>query len=221
MGIMVSPTLSSQWSGKFMLANGNDVFIGDPSEEMRFVGSVTWTSSSKKDTVTLGTTLGRGKFNSSEPFNPATIGLQTEPAGRNNINVFDLVWTHQFSERFTYATELCYGYQYGVPANVPGGIIAFGRTQGTAHWGSWVQYFIYNFTDKLTGITRLEFFNDFEGQRTGFEGLYTALTVGVQFRPTKDILIRPEIRYDHNNYSDPFEGKSSLFTSAIDVLIRF
>jgi hypothetical protein len=67
----------------------------------------------------------------------------------------------------------------------------------------------------------LEFFNDFEGQRTGFEGLYTALTVGVQFRPTKDILIRPEIRYDHNNYSDPFEGKSSLFTSAIDVLIRF
>ena len=38
-------------------------------------------------------------------------------------------------------------------------------------------------TDRMTQITRFELFDDFKGQRTGFKGLYTALTVGCQYRP--------------------------------------
>ena len=221
MGIQVSPTFNAQWSGKFMLANGNDVFIGNSAEELRAVGSVTWTSPSKADTITYGWSYGRGKFNAGSPFTPATIGEQFEPAGRNNINVSDLVWTHAFNSRLSYATELIYGYQYGVPANVPGGIISTNVTNGTAHWGSIVHYLNYAVTSKLTGILRVETFDDFEGQRTGYEGLYTAVTVGCQYRPLKSVLIRPEVRYDYNGYSRPFEGKHGLVTAALDCIVRW
>lgn len=222
MGIMVSPTFNQQWSGKFMLANGNDVFF-DPAQEMRFVGSLTWSSLSKADTATFGWTLGRGKFNAGDQFNPATVGLQTEPAGRSNINVFDLVWTHAFNPKLSYATELIYGYQTNVPANVPGGVIKTDATEGTAHWGSWVQYLNYAFCSRATGIIRFELFDDFDGQRTGFEGLYTAITVGAQIRPTKALMFRPEIRYDYNGNSTPFNNgtQHGILTAAFDCIVRW
>jgi hypothetical protein len=223
MGIMISPQFNKQWSGKFMLANGNDVFF-TANQEPRLVGALTWTSLSKADTATFGWSLGRGKFNAARPFAPATAGEQNEPAGRNNLNALDFVYTHTFNPRLAYSTELIYGWQYGVPANVPGGIIDEGRAvgeQGFAHWGSWVQYLTYNFTSRLTGIARFELFDDFEGQRTGFEGLYTAITVGAQIKPYKWLMFRPELRYDRNNYSNPFEGRNNIYTAAFDCIVRW
>lgn len=79
----------------------------------------------------------------------------------------------------------------------------------------------YKWTDKLTGIVRFELFDDSQGQRTGFDGLYTEITAGFQYRPIPALLIRPEVRYDYNNTSRPFEGKSDIVTAAIDVLIRW
>jgi hypothetical protein len=222
MGIGMYAKLSDRWSTVLMLANGNDVFF-DPAQEARFVGNVSW-NSGRRDTVTFGWSLGRGKFNVNEPFSPATVGLDTEPAGRNNINVIDLVWSHALTPKLTYATELIYGWQYDVPANVVGGIIDADLPTGAPgddHWGSWVQYLTYTFNPKLTGITRFELFEDFEGQRTGFEGLYTAITMGFQYRPIPALMIRPEVRYDSNNYSRPFEGKRDLFTAALDVIVRW
>ncbi len=221
MGIQVAPTFNDNWSGKFMFANGNDVFIGDPSQEARFVGAITHTSDDKNTVQTFGTSIGRGKFDAGDPFNPATAGLMSEPAGRNNINVFDYVLSRKFNDKASYAFEAIYGYQTGVPTNVPGGIIRLDRTSGTAHWGSIVNYLFYNFTDKFTGITRLEFFNDNEGQRTGFEGLYTSVTVGAQWKPTSALMIRPEIRYDINNNSNPFEGRNNIIVIGLDAVVKF
>lgn len=220
MGIGLYPTFNDQWSGVFMLANGNDVFI-DPAQEARFVGAITYSAPNQRDAITFGTSIGRGKFNAGQPFNPATVGLMTEPAGRSNINVFDLVWTHIFSERFIYGFETIYGYQYAVPANVPGGIIDNQATTGTAHWGSIVNYFTYNYTKRLSSILRVEFFDDFEGQRTGFEGLYSAVTFGVQYRPRPGVIFRPEVRYDHNHESTPFEGHHGILTAGADLIFRW
>jgi len=93
--------------------------------------------------------------------------------------------------------------------------------EGVAHWGSVVHYLTYTFNPKVAGILRVETFDDFDGQRTGFEGLYTAVTVGAQIRPTKGTLIRPELRYDYNGYSTPFEGKHGIFTAAFDFIVRY
>jgi hypothetical protein len=219
-GIMAINNPTPQWSVTLALINGNDMFFGS-GQEMRGVGRLAWTSSDKRDSIALGTSLGRGKMNTGAPFNPATVGTQSEPAGRNNYNLFDLVATHTYSPVVSYSLEVIYAYEDGVPANVPGGIIKGGVTSGTARWGSVVNYLSYACTPRLSGVTRPEFFEDFEGQHTGFKGLYTALTTGVQWKVRKDIILRPEVRYDFNGESKPFEGKHGLFTAASDLILRW
>src|SRR5262249_11442967 len=108
-----------------------------------------------------------------------------------------------------------------VPANVPGGIIKTDATEGTMHWGALVNYLTWVIDPQLTAILRVELFDDPEGQRTGFEGLYSAVTMGLQYRPYKGLWFRPEIRYDYNNDSRPFEGKHGLLTASSDVILRW
>jgi hypothetical protein len=224
LGLMSITNLNSQWAVTLMLVNGNDVFI-DPAQEMRFVGKILWTSASKRNSLALGTSLGRGKFNAGEPFEPATLSLPFEPAGRNNLNCFDLVYTHAITPQWNYNLEVIYGYQTNVPGGAVGGIIDERGAElgghGNAHWGSLVNYLFYTINPRWQVGTRFELFDDFEGQRTGFEGLYTALTVGLQYKPRKSIVIRPEIRYDYNGYSRPFEDKHGLLTASSDLIIRW
>src|SRR5262249_25001976 len=118
-------------------------------------------------------------------------------------------YTHQFHARLAYNYESLVGYQDNVP-----GI-------GTAHWFSSINYLTYTFTPRLSGTARLEFFDDIEGQRTGFPGLYTALTAGVTVKPPPALLLRPELRYDYNNESRPFENKHGLFTATADMILRW
>lgn len=139
--------------------------------------------------------LGSGRFNVAEQF--------------NNPNIIDLVYVHVFASRLAYTLDALFGYQTNVP------------DIGTATWFAFVNYLTCTFTPRLSGTTRLEFFDDLDGQRTGFAGLYTALTAGLTFKPRKCVSLRPEVRYDYNNESRPFEGKHGVFTADLDVLLRW
>jgi hypothetical protein len=219
-GLEALITFSPEWSSVLMLANGNDVYFGDPSEELRFVGNIRWVQpGGGRNTVTLATSLGRGKFNPAfaTPPQQTTVALATEPFGRNNFNAFDLVYTHTFSPVFSYNLEAIYGYQ----TNVPQAALAVGSVNGFANWFSAAHYLFYTFSPKMTGIVRYENFMDFQGQRTGFAGLYTAITGGIQYRFNKSMILRPELRYDNNALQAPFEGKHSIFTAASDLIIRW
>jgi hypothetical protein len=219
-------TFSPEWSAALLLTNGNDVFLV-PEEEARMFGKITYAAANQRDNVQLGWTLGRGRFNSGAPFSPATVALAQEPAGKNNFNAIDLVYTHVFNARFTYVNESMYAWQTAVPAS-PNAVISTGsivRTgppfPGTAHWASSVHYFRFNFTEQVSSILRIETFDDFNGQRSGFPGLYVVETAGLQFRPRKGIIIRPELRYDYNGQSRPFEGKHGQFLAASDLILRW
>ncbi|MCC6417208.1 MAG: outer membrane beta-barrel protein [Gemmataceae bacterium] len=216
-GVGAYITFNPEWSAVLMAVNGNDVYFGDPAAEWRFVGNVKWTQpGGGRNTVTLATSVGRGKFNAADPFAPATVGLMSEGAGRNNINVFDVVWTHLFNSVLSYNLEAIFGYQ----TNVPG--IANADGYGTATWASLVHYLFYSVSPHATAILRLETFDDFQGQRTGFEGLYVAATAGMQFRcRNNSIIVRPEVRYDYNFESTPFEGNHGLFTAAASLVYRW
>jgi hypothetical protein len=224
MGIMATTKVDKNLTLKNMIANGNDVFF-DGSQEARYMGAINWTSDDEKTTLALATSLGRGKFDASRPNGPAqgitTIGLAYEPFGRNNFNVFDLVYTQKIDDQFSVAFEAIYGYQQGVPAVATGSITNFNGTSGTCTWLSLVKYLNYNFSEQLGGILRLEAFYDAEGSRTGFEGWYWAGTAGLQFKPKDSIIFRPEIRYDYNGYSRPFEGEHGIFTAGADLIIKF
>jgi hypothetical protein len=92
---------------------------------------------------------------------------------------------------------------------------------GFVNWVGFVNYLNYVITPRLSGTARLEFFDDAQGQRTHFPGLYTDLTIGLQFKPWKSLIFRPEVRVDYNDQSRPFEDKHALFTTAFDVIVRW
>lgn len=214
-GLGAYTTFNKQWSAVAMLVNGNDVYIGDSSEEMRGVGNIRWAAPDGRNTVTVAASIGRGRFNENAPFAAATIGLANEPAGRNNFNAFDIVYQHFFNPVLSYQMEAIYGCQTNAPSVfAPGGFT-------WADWASACHYVFYNFSPRVGGVLRYENFLDSVGQRTGFPGLYTAITGGLQFKIRKDLWLRPELRYDYNSIARPFEGQHDIFTAASDLIIRW
>jgi hypothetical protein len=193
-GIMATLQLTGAWSVQAGLMLGPDAFI-DPVDQPTAMGSVKWAPAGGRDSVLFSFIANSGRFNAGRNF--------------NNPNIFDLVYTHQFDKRLAYNYETLVGYQTRVP------------DIGTAHWFGVLNYLTCTFTPRLSGTVRLEFFDDEQGQRTGFAGLYTALTAGVTFKPRPSVLFRPELRYDYNDQSRPFENKPGLFTATADLILRW
>jgi hypothetical protein len=193
-GAMGTLKLTDAWTVMAGAILGPDVFV-DRASSPYSMGYVKWAPPTGPTSAVFSVILGSGRFNRSEDF--------------NNPNIVDLVVTHQVNSRLTYNFESLFGYQTNVPVI------------GTATWFGILNYFTYTLSPRLNGTTRIEFFDDAQGQRTGFRGLYTAATAGLSFRLTRAIIFRPELRFDYNGESRPFENHHGLFTATSDVLIRW
>jgi hypothetical protein len=193
-GVMGTLKLTDAWSIQAGMMLGSDIFI-DPADEPTGMGSIKWAPPGGRDSVLFSVIIGPGRFNQGKSF--------------HNPDVFDLVYTHTFDQRLTYNLESLFGFTTNVPHI------------GTATWCGIVNYVTYTVSPRVAATARLEFFNDSQGQRTGFEGLYTAFTAGLTFRPIKAVLLRPELRYDYNGQSRPFEDKHGLFTATADLILRW
>lgn len=193
-GIWATLKLSDNWSVGAIASTGNDVWFGSAANGM-FVGILQWTSSDSNDTALLCVGLSNSQFNVRENFSQQSH--------------VDVVYTHKFSDKFRYTLDIGAGWE----DNIPG-------IAGTS-WSWAVNYLTYDFTDKLSGTTRFEFFNDAEGFRTGFEGSYWATTVGVTLKPCNSVWVRPELRYDYNSESRPFDGNHGQFSAAADLIIKW
>jgi len=193
-GLMGTLFLTPAWSVQLGAIMGPDVFI-DPAASPYGMFSIKWAPPNGRNSVLVSGLFGSGRFDVANNF--------------NNPNIIDLVFIHTFNARLTYTLDSLAGYQ----TNVPG--------IGTATWFSAVNYVTWKFTPRLSGTTRLELFDDVNGNRTGFSGLYTAATTGLSFQLRKGIAFRPEIRFDYNADSRPFENKHGLFTAATDMVVRW
>jgi hypothetical protein len=193
-GVLGTLKLTDVWSVQAGAVLGSDVFI-DPADEPTFIGSVKWVQPGGRNSILASVIVGPGRYDVRHEF--------------NNPNLVDVVFTHQVNSRLTWTAEGLVGYQDNVP------------DIGTAHWFGVINYLTWTFSPRLSGTTRLEFFDDIDGQRTGFPGLYTDWTVGLNFKTEPWIIVRPEVRYDYNGESRPFEGRHGLFTAALDVILRW
>jgi Putative beta-barrel porin-2, OmpL-like. bbp2 len=192
-GVVATLQMTAEWSAQSGVVLGGDVFFdgGQPT----FIGNVKWAKPNGQDSVTLSTILGSGRFDPTRQL--------------NNVNILDLVVTHKFTSLLSYSFETLAGYQDGVPG------------VGTAHWLGIVNYLTYDFTPRVSGTIRQEFWDDAQGNRTGAPGLYTTLTGGLNYHPLKSVIFRPELRYDYNDDSRPFQGQHTLFTAAADLILRW
>jgi hypothetical protein len=193
-GILTTTKLNDAWTAQAGAVLGSDDFI-DQVDNATFIGSLKWVRADQRDSVFANVIAGQGRFNQKRNF--------------HNPEVFDLVYTHKFDPRLNYAFEGLYGFTNNVP-NI-----------GTANWMGIINYLTYNITEQVNAATRLEFFDDFQGQRTGFAGLYTALAGVVAYRPVKWLQLRQELRYDYHTQTAPFEGKHGLFTATSDFILRW
>jgi hypothetical protein len=193
-GLLTTTKLTDAWSVQNGIVAGADVFL-DAASSPHYVGSVKWAPPNGRASVLLATVLGKGRFDREENF--------------HNPQVFDLVFTYKLNQRLNYTLDALYGFTDNVP------------DVGFANWYGVVNYLTWTLSPRLSANARLEFFDDLQGQRTSFKGLYTATTLGLTFKPSKAVSLRPEVRYDHNDESRPFEDRHGLFTAAFDLVIRW
>ena len=193
-GVMGTLKLTDTWSVQAGLVLGSDIFI-DPASEPTFMGSVKWAPPTGRDSILFSVILGSGRFNQTYNF--------------HNPEILDFVYTHKINSRLNYTFEGLYGFT----TNLPDG--------GFANWFGILNYLTYDLSPRLSGTTRVELFDDVQGNRTGFKGPYTTLTAGLSFKPGRSITFRPEMRCDYNPDSRPFENRHGLFTTAVDVILRW
>jgi len=190
MGALSKIELSSNTSAKIGIASGSDTWV-EEGPKATFLSGIdfSWADSS----LSLFSILSEGRYDRSEDL--------------NHPNIIDIVYSNSIFSQTEYSVELLFGWQRNVPET------------GTASWAGLVQYLKYQIDEKLSAKGRFEFFNDFDGSRTGFKGLYRALSAGITFSPEPWLHITPELRGDYIGSSAPFEGKHYVLTSVLGVTL--
>jgi len=170
-----------------------------------FLGGTTFKNSDETQALTI---FGySGNMMNGTQFSPS---YQAVSANRSYIST---VYTNELTDKITYVFQNDNGWQYGLPAGVYQPVQ--GAQAGMAQWYGLVNYLFYTFNDKVTGGMRFEYFRDNNGfrvynpvrnlnysnfgnnpYRTGYQGNFWECTWGLNYRPNKNWVFRPELRYD-------------------------
>ena len=193
-GVWATSQLTDAWSVGNGVATGSDTFL-DAASRLTYLGQAKWAPPTGRTSVAFNTVVTNPRFDEREAF--------------AFYNVYEVVLTHKLSDRLTYTLDAVYSHIRGVPDT------------GFTDWYGAASYLTYQLSPTLAGTVRGELFNDTTGFRTGSEGLYSAATAGLAWKPLPELLVRPSVRYDHNEGSRPFEGKPDLFTATLDLIVRW
>jgi hypothetical protein len=168
-------------------------------------------------------------------------GEQTDFFGADHYRtVYAFVLSHQFSPTLGYAVQYNYGRENA------GALQPYPPTGDDAEWYGVCQWLTYTLNPKLTVGMRLEWFRDDDGDRVagvggwigsnrgwtgapGFAGDFYEMTVGLNWRPHSNFLVRPELRYDWYNGTPniagqlPFDAgdRRDQLTFAVDLVNTF
>jgi hypothetical protein len=182
---------------------------------------VKWTSDDKRATLSVMVDLGE------------QVGFTGTHQRMNCITVY----TFRFNDRLWYASQYTFGQE------VNGSCITAGKN---APWYGSDQYLFYKMNEKWTAGLRVELVRDQEGARIagignvllpdtgwdgkpGFGGTFSNVSLGLNWRPHPNFLVRPEARWDWyggpaNTVAElPFVTHSSRsqYTAAIDLVTTF
>jgi hypothetical protein len=163
-----------------------------------FLGGVTFKNSDA--TQALTTTVSSGN-------EPGSFVSPTGPANIGNRSIWSNVYTNELSDKVTYVFQNDNGWQF----NANTGLQNQGQMAGLAQWYGINQYLFYTVSDTLVAGMRVEWFRDNNGYRvfapirnywvggpnqSGFQGNFFQATWGLNWKPTRNWIIRPELRYD-------------------------
>jgi len=176
-----------------------------------FLGGVSFKNSDQ--TQALTSTVSSGN----EPV--AFLGANTFP-NVGNRSIWSNVYTNELNDKLTYVFQNDNGWQFN--ANTP--YSNQGQQAGLAQWYGINQYLFYNVSDTVVAGMRFEWFRDNNGYRvaapirngwvggptsSGFAGNFYQATWGLNWKPNRNWIIRPELRYDW--YSPDVAGSALPF----------
>ncbi|MFO0800365.1 MAG: outer membrane beta-barrel protein [Gemmataceae bacterium] len=199
-GVWANTKINDDWSMGNGIATGTDTFLDAPTNRPTYLGQLKWAPKEGDTSVAFNVVVTDPNYIPSENF--------------QLYNFYNLVLTHKFNDKLSYVLDAGYSHM-GNFTNSSGDYIGFTNWYGAA------QYLNYAHTDNLVSTFRFELFDDAQGARTGFKGLYTAATYGIAWKPMPGLMIRPFARYDNNNQTEVWEGNQNLFTGGLDVIFRW
>jgi len=217
-GVQVTtPELADGLSFNAGVDHGSDIFrsVG-PYDRMSVLAGARWKGPQDRLCVDFEVNTG-----------PQQVG--------NTSFVYSLVGTLKASDRLKYVIEHNYGQSTG--ANP---LPASGVPVPAATWYGIDQYLLYDVTSDWAAGLRFEWFRDNDGERVqglgvgiasdsgGFQGNFYELTGGLNWRPQRNILVRPELRWDWFNPDEPtvphpFGGatRNDQFLAALDLVLTY
>ncbi len=87
-----------------------------------------------------------------------------------------------------------------------------------------MNYFQIRLSDKDYSSIRNDVLVDLKGQRTGFKTIYTSHTIGLSHWLSNELILRPEIRYDHGwSHATPYDNgtRKDQFAFITDLIVKF
>jgi hypothetical protein len=227
-GVMFMYTVSDNLTVHACIHEGWDQFE-DINDDPALLAGFTWTSSDKKTTFAYSMTWG----------DEANHLFFTNTQNRYYQGI---VFTRQVGEKLKYVAHSDYGVQEEVS----------GAGTPDAEWYSISQYLIYTVNDCLSYGFRYEWFRDDDGFRVfgvgsaefaagvpspmgfiggGYAGSFQDISLGINYKPNANLLLRPEVRYDwYNGLASGVNGRplpfgdgneDSQFMFAVDAIITF
>jgi Putative beta-barrel porin-2, OmpL-like. bbp2 len=201
-GSFTTLKLDDAWTVQNGLTLGSDAFINEV-DNPTYVGTVKYAPPSGRDSVQVSVVAGWGCYDQARQF--------------SNPQLIDVVFTHKFDQLFSYTLDALAARQDHVSERAEN---ARSLPPGTVDWFGVVQSLSATLGPRLSAVGRLEFFDDCQGQRTSFRGLYAAQSACLAFKPKPWLLLRPEVRDDYNGESRPFQNQHGLATATMDAIVR-
>jgi len=177
----------------------------DMNHHYDVMGGAKWISPNGRTTVRYGVSVG-----------------SQDPLGAEDLFAQSLVVELKITDPLKYV----FVHNSGVQNNAA----ALGGATG--EWYGFNQYLLYTISPILQANARIEWFRDDDGLRVGgpatvmpplhtyrsagFAGEFTALTLGLNWRPDPNIVFRPELRYDWYNGRDAAVGGPRPFNDGAD-----
>ncbi|MDD3586991.1 MAG: outer membrane beta-barrel protein [Thermoguttaceae bacterium] len=229
-GMMIDQKLNDNWGMLFGITQGWNAWE-DPNHSANFTLGSKWENDDKTTSLSLVLMTGKEQV--------ATNGQTTN---------YSLVLQKNVTKQITWVLQ----HDLGIAKEAAYEMTARGNKKTLdAHWYSVANYLYWQMTDTLSLGGRFEWFCDHNHSRImtqavhrdsilpgwghGFSGQnYFDLSLGLNWKPTKWMTIRPEVRYDWSDIQYAFDNgnvilpgiyksgtKDNLVTVGGDCIIRF
>ncbi len=210
-GMLASTKMSPNLVFHGGFSRGGDMWE-NPNDTMSFLGGICLSSLDER--TSIGFAIDSGDREENE-----------------NRTILSLVFTRQLGERWTYVLQYDFGSQQD----------AFRDQQGELQKAEWYgidNYIFYSLSDTLSAGLRVEWFRDAdryvvfnaEGNPALSGSDYCEITLGLNWQPTKCVMVRPELRWDWSDVKGselfpfrPYDDftASHQFMFATDLIVRF